>query len=108
MLTDAISDLLFVTEQSGIENLRREGVHGDKVHLVGNVMIDTLMNNRDKAEQSNDPRSIGLDAGEYDVVTLHRPSNVDDADSRKNRRIRRDPKGFADGVSDASADEKEY
>src|SRR4030042_918345 len=53
VLTDAISDLLFVTEQSGIDNLRKEGIDSEKVHFVGNVMIDTLLANRKKAQKSN-------------------------------------------------------
>src|SRR4030042_4847301 len=53
ILTDSISDLLFVTEQSGIDNLKREGIDSKKVHFVGNVMIDTLLANREKAQKSN-------------------------------------------------------
>lgn len=79
VLTDSISDLLFVTEPSGMENLKNEGVADDKVHFVGNVMIDTLRANFDKAQQSNIVESLGLEAKGYNVVTLHRPSNVDDA-----------------------------
>lgn len=78
VLTDAISDLLFVTEPSGVENLRREGVDAGKIHFVGNVMIDTLRSNRDKAEQSDVLERLDLAAQGYNVVTLHRPSNVDD------------------------------
>ena len=78
VLTDAISDLLFVTEQSGIDNLKREGVNSDKVHLVGNVMIDTLMANRAKASKSDILQRLSLAAKSYGVITLHRPSNVDD------------------------------
>lgn len=81
LLTDAISDLLFVSERSGIENLRREGVDGDKVHFVGNVMIDTLRSNLEKAERSSILSNLGLEPGRCNVVTLHRPSNVDNADS---------------------------
>jgi UDP-N-acetylglucosamine 2-epimerase (non-hydrolysing) len=77
ILTDSISDLLFVTEQSGIDNLKREGVNSDKVHLVGNVMIDTLLANREKAEQSGILEQLGLENKKYAVITLHRPSNVD-------------------------------
>ena len=51
VLTDSISDLLFVTEQSGVDNLQNEGVNSDKVHFVGNVMIDTLMANKQKAQK---------------------------------------------------------
>lgn len=78
VLTDCISDLLFVTEQSGIDNLEHEGVDAAKVHLVGNVMIDTLLANREKAEQSDALARLGLKQGGYGVITLHRPSNVDD------------------------------
>ena len=78
LLTDAISDLLFCTEQSGVDNLLREGVPAEKVFLVGNVMIDTLLQNRDKAERSKVLEEIGVTAGGYAVLTLHRPSNVDD------------------------------
>lgn len=78
VLTDRISDLLFVTEPSGVENLKNEGVADDKVHFVGNVMIDTLRANRDKAEQSEILSTLGLEPRGYNVATLHRPSNVDD------------------------------
>jgi len=78
VLTDAISDLLFVTEPAGAENLRREGIDAKKVHLVGNVMIDTLLANRAKAEGSDVLERLGLARGGYVVATLHRPSNVDE------------------------------
>jgi len=77
LLTDAISDLLFVTEPAGLENLAREGVNASKVHLVGNVMIDTLLAHREKAQSSTIQQRLGLEAGRYGVVTLHRPNNVD-------------------------------
>jgi len=80
ILTDAISDLLFVTEPSGVENLGKEGVDPSKVHFVGNVMIDTLLANRDKAERLDVLKRLGLDRKGYAVVTLHRPSNVDRED----------------------------
>jgi UDP-N-acetylglucosamine 2-epimerase (non-hydrolysing) len=79
LLTDAISDLLFVSEPSGLENLRREGIPDVKVHFVGNVMIDTLRANLEHAEQSTILADLRLEKGHYNVVTLHRPSNVDDA-----------------------------
>ncbi|HOQ85886.1 MAG TPA: UDP-N-acetylglucosamine 2-epimerase (non-hydrolyzing) [Phycisphaerae bacterium] len=79
VLTDAISDLLFVSEPSGLENLAREGVDSDRVHFVGNVMIDTLKSNLAKAERSTVLERLGLTKRGYNVVTLHRPSNVDDA-----------------------------
>jgi UDP-N-acetylglucosamine 2-epimerase (non-hydrolysing) len=67
-----------VTEQSGIDNLKREGIDSDKVHFVGNVMIDTLMANRAKAEKSDVLKRLSLLRKSYGVITLHRPSNVDD------------------------------
>lgn len=78
MVTDSISDLLFVTEQSGVDNLLREGVAKEKVHFVGNVMIDTLLRNRQKAEASPILGLLDLRPGQYALLTLHRPSNVDD------------------------------
>jgi len=77
LITDAISDLLFCTEQSGVDNLRREGVPEDRIHLVGNVMIDTLLQHRAKADASGILEDLALRAGGYAVVTLHRPANVD-------------------------------
>jgi UDP-N-acetylglucosamine 2-epimerase (non-hydrolysing) len=78
VLTDAISDLLFVTERAAIENLTREGVSADKIHFVGNVMIDTLLKHLDKARQTPVLANLGLTPGQYGLVTLHRPGNVDD------------------------------
>ncbi len=77
VLTDSISDLLFVTEQSGVDNLKHEGINSSKVHMVGNVMIDTLLANRRKAEQSDILEQLHLEKKKYAVITLHRPSNVD-------------------------------
>lgn len=78
VVTDSISDLLFCTEQSGVDNLIREGVPKEKIFLVGNVMIDTLLRNRAKAEESNVLSRLKRDSGDFAVVTLHRPCNVDD------------------------------
>jgi len=78
ILTDAISDLLFVTEKSGRENLLNEGVAAERIFVVGNVMIDTLLSNRDKAEASTILADLALEAGGYAALTLHRPANVDD------------------------------
>lgn len=78
VLTDSISDLLFVTEHSGVDNLRKEGIDSEKVHFVGNVMIDTLLANRRKAQQSDVLRKLALSPNQYGVITLHRPSNVDE------------------------------
>jgi len=77
LLTDAISDFLFVTEKSGRENLLAEGVDESKMFLVGNVMIDTLLRNKAKSDESTILDELGL-AGDYAALTLHRPSNVDD------------------------------
>jgi UDP-N-acetylglucosamine 2-epimerase (non-hydrolysing) len=78
VLTDQISDLLFTTEASATDNLRAEGVAADKIHFVGNVMIDTLLAHRDRARALQTPESLSLERGRYAVLTLHRPSNVDD------------------------------
>lgn len=77
ILTDRISDYLFVTEKSGIENLKSEGVSNGKVFLVGNVMIDSLSYYLPKSDQSNIHEELGVEKGKYVLVTLHRPSNVD-------------------------------
>jgi UDP-N-acetylglucosamine 2-epimerase (non-hydrolysing) len=78
ILTDSISDLLLCSEPSGVDNLQREGVAENKIRLVGNVMIDTLLKNRNKADESTILEDLGLKAGEYVTLTLHRPANVDD------------------------------
>jgi UDP-N-acetylglucosamine 2-epimerase (non-hydrolysing) len=89
ILTDALSDLLFVTEQSGIDNLAREGIPTAKIHFVGNTMIDSLLAFKDKAEMSSILDYLGLRARDggrepvahYALLTLHRPANVDRKDS---------------------------
>jgi UDP-N-acetylglucosamine 2-epimerase (non-hydrolysing) len=80
LLTDSISDLLFVSEQSGLDNLKHEGVDDSKVHFVGNVMIDTLLKNREQAEKSDVLDRLSIEDRKYAVMTLHRPSNVDERD----------------------------
>jgi UDP-N-acetylglucosamine 2-epimerase (non-hydrolysing) len=77
ILTDSISDLLFTTEPVAAENLAREGVAPERVHFVGNVMIDTLFRYRERARESTILRDLGLTPGGYAALTLHRPSNVD-------------------------------
>jgi UDP-N-acetylglucosamine 2-epimerase (non-hydrolysing) len=77
LVTDAIAELLFVTERSAIENLEREGVDPAGVHFVGNVMIDTLLAHRAAAAASDVVERLGVLAGGYAVLTLHRPANVD-------------------------------
>jgi len=89
VLTDQISDLLFITEESALSNLAREGVAAEKVHFVGNTMIDTLLACKDKAEtakildvlrlrhgghEGDTPQSV---ISPYALLTLHRPANVD-------------------------------
>ncbi len=77
ILTDAISDLLFTTSQDADENLHREGISDDKIRFVGNVMIDSLLDHMKLAEQSAVREDLGVSSGDYAVLTLHRPSNVD-------------------------------
>ena len=81
LITDVISDLLFCTEQSGVDNLRREGVPEERIHFVGNVMIDTLLRHRVKADQSTILEDLALADGGYAVITLHRPANVDNRET---------------------------
>ncbi|MEP6919121.1 MAG: UDP-N-acetylglucosamine 2-epimerase (non-hydrolyzing) [Acidobacteriota bacterium] len=78
VLTDAISDYLFVTEQSGVVNLQREGRPADIIFLVGNVMIDTLLSQADQARERAAWTNFGVDPQNYAIATLHRPANVDD------------------------------
>jgi len=80
LLTDAISDFLFVTEPSGIRNLKHEGIPEEKIFFVGNVMIDTLLVNLEQARSSPILETLGLEARAYAALTLHRPGNVDDRD----------------------------
>lgn len=79
VLTDRLSDLLFTTERSANENLAREGIPSERVHFVGNVMIDTLLQHRERARARGTYERFGLGPRAYAVVTLHRPSNVDSA-----------------------------
>jgi UDP-N-acetylglucosamine 2-epimerase (non-hydrolysing) len=88
ILTDQLADLLFVTEEDAIRNLTREGVPANKIHFVGNTMIDSLMACKEKAGASTILHRLGLSAGgddnksgesakRYALLTLHRPANVD-------------------------------
>ncbi len=81
LVTDAIADVLWTPSPDADENLKAEGVSGDKIDLIGNIMIDSFEMLRDKIESSNAQADLGLKAGEYALVTLHRPSNVDALDS---------------------------
>ena len=78
MLTDSICDMLLPSEPDGVKNLKREGHDDSKIHLVGNVMIDTLLNQVERAKESSILQDLSLESGKYGVVTLHRPANVDD------------------------------
>jgi UDP-N-acetylglucosamine 2-epimerase (non-hydrolysing) len=78
VVTDALSDLLLVSEPAGEENLRREGIPQERVRYVGNVMIDTLVHELPAAARLAVPARLGLPASGFVYVTLHRPSNVDD------------------------------
>jgi UDP-N-acetylglucosamine 2-epimerase (non-hydrolysing) len=91
ILTDQLSDLLFVTEESGLRNLAREGVPAEKVHFVGNTMIDSLLKYKEQAEASTILTDLGLRRGvskggsdgavvPFALLTLHRPANVDSRD----------------------------
>jgi UDP-N-acetylglucosamine 2-epimerase (non-hydrolysing) len=77
-LTDALASLLFVSEPAGVANLRREGAPEAAIHLVGNIMIDTLVQMRPQALARQTHENYGLPSGGYALLTLHRPSNVDD------------------------------
>ena len=77
VLTDHIADLLFTTEPSANENLRREGISEEKVHFVGNVMIDTLLRHKKRALALDVLGKYGLQPQGFALLTLHRPSNVD-------------------------------
>ena len=90
IVTDHLSDLLFVTEESGIQNLYREGIAPEKVHFAGNTMIDSLLASKKRADQSGVLDQFGLRAGSqeepkrvrtYALLTLHRPSNVDNRET---------------------------
>ncbi len=82
ILTDAIADQLFVSENSGVENLLREGIPAERIHLVGNVMIDALEACRPRWEHMPILQRFGLEPKQpYALVTLHRPSNVDNPET---------------------------
>ena len=78
MMTDVVSSWLFTSEPDGEKNLLREGVDPSRIHFVGNVMIDTLLANLERAKELDTLARLGLVSGEFGLLTLHRPSNVDD------------------------------
>ena len=77
LVTDRLADYLFVTERSGVRHLQSEGVPDEKIHFVGNVMIDALVQFREKAHETTVIGDLALTSGEYVLMTMHRPSNVD-------------------------------
>jgi len=80
-LTDHLSNVLFVSEPSGIDNLKREGIIMDRVHLVGDIMLETLQMFLGTITERKRWEDFGFREGSYALVTLHRPSNVDQPDS---------------------------
>jgi len=78
LCTDAVSDVLFTTDRIADQNLLREGVSPQRIHFVGNVMIDSLLSHREMAASRRYHEELRLRSGEFGVLTLHRPSNVDD------------------------------
>ncbi len=80
VVTDRLSDLLLAPSADAVDNLKAEGYRPDQIHLVGNVMIDTLLTHLGTARERNVAARLGL-AERFGVVTLHRPSNVDDPDT---------------------------
>ncbi len=77
IVTDALSDRLFASEPCAVANLAREGIDPERIFLVGNVMIDTLRANLERARAAKTFERFGLRSGEFALATLHRPSNVD-------------------------------
>ena len=77
IVTDTLADYCFTTEPAAIENLLREGVSGERIHHVGNVMIDTLFRFRERAGSSTVLEELALQPQDFAVLTLHRPNNVD-------------------------------
>jgi UDP-N-acetylglucosamine 2-epimerase (non-hydrolysing) len=85
VLTDQVADLLYTTERSAADNLAREGISADRIRFVGNVMIDSLLSNREFAKSPSESlKAAGLDPSliqdGFGIVTMHRPSNVDHPD----------------------------
>jgi UDP-N-acetylglucosamine 2-epimerase (non-hydrolysing) len=78
LATDVLADMLWTPSEDAVENLRKEGIAPEKIHSVGNIMIDSLEMLRAKIESQQTYTTFGLERGRYGVVTLHRPSNVDD------------------------------
>jgi UDP-N-acetylglucosamine 2-epimerase (non-hydrolysing) len=77
LVTDVLADLLLTPSEDGNENLRREGIPDSKIHLVGNIMIDSLVENLEQSRRHPILKNHRLEHGRFAYVTLHRPSNVD-------------------------------
>jgi len=77
LVTDVLADILWTPSPDGDENLIREGISPEKIHRVGNIMIDSLEMLRDTIEKQEAYKEIGVNPGNFGLVTLHRPSNVD-------------------------------
>ena len=78
LCTDVLCEYLFTTDHFANENLRQEGIAEERIHFVGNVMIDSLMRHRAAAKNLDLMQRLGLAEGRFATLTLHRPSNVDD------------------------------
>lgn len=81
MVTDAITDILMPPSRDAVKNLLAEGHAPEKIHLVGNIMIDTLLESRDLINKSEILKTLNLQTGNFVSLTLHRPSNVDNMDN---------------------------
>jgi UDP-N-acetylglucosamine 2-epimerase (non-hydrolysing) len=81
LITDALADYLFTPSTDANENLLREGISKDRIFFVGNIMVDSLLAFQKKASNIKKRKKLGLEKGQYALVTLHRPSNVDNATS---------------------------
>jgi len=83
-LTDQIADYLFITEKSALSNLKNEGIDSNKIFFVGNIMIDNLAKNMKSAQKNEYYKSLDLKSKSYGLITIHRPSNVDNIKDLKN------------------------
>jgi UDP-N-acetylglucosamine 2-epimerase (non-hydrolysing) len=81
IVTDRLAEILLTPSPDGDENLLKEGVDPARIHRVGNIMIDSLVANLERAESSRVLDDLGLEPGSFGVLTLHRPSNVDDPET---------------------------
>ncbi len=83
VLTDHVSDILFATERNAIENLKNENILKQKIHFVGNCMIDSLIKNKLEIKKNNAMKKYRLEKDDYCIATIHRPSNVDSGQNLK-------------------------